>query len=115
MAAHTCSSKGMLLQREWSRMLGPQTGRGHPGEGPSEEEEAVRPAAGFEDRADAHVCGALGTTRAAWPGSGQRTSQPQQGLCGAQGEVEPRLGEASCSRDSPTSREAVGQQLRGHG
>ena len=89
MAAHTRSSKGVLLQREWSRMLGPQTGRGHPSEGPSEEEEAARPAAGSEDRADGHACGALGTTQAVWPGSGQRTSQPQQGLCRAQGEVEP--------------------------
>lgn len=62
-AAHARSSKGVLLQREWSRMLGPQTGRGHPGEGPSEEEEAARPAAGSEDRADVHVYGALGTTR----------------------------------------------------
>lgn len=96
-------------------MLGPQTGRGHPGEGPSEEEEAARPAAGSEDRADAHAHGALGTTQVAWPGSGPRTSPPQQGLRGAQGEVEPRLGEASGSGDSPASREEVGLQLRGHG
>ena len=52
---------------------------------------------------------------AAWPGSGQRASPPQQGLRGAQGEVEPRLGEASGSGDSPASHEEVGRQLWGHG